>query len=100
MADKIEVNISSLAGCLSELSSLESQAKSNFSDMTESIHALNATWEGPAHTAFLAQYESDRAQMEETLGSMDKFLSAVEFAKTEYTNCERNVGSVVDSIQV
>lgn len=100
MADKIKVNISMLTRDYNDMANLARAAKNSLDELTAAMLALNATWEGSAHTVLEEQYEADRSMMEAELESLSKFLEWVRMARDEYRKCESQVAETISSIRV
>ncbi|MCD8347692.1 MAG: WXG100 family type VII secretion target [Lachnospiraceae bacterium] len=100
MADKIEVNIGTLSSDIQDLNSWAQKAREDLAGLEEAIESLNASWEGSAHDAFMAQYSQDQATMTEALNTLDKFLDSAINARDEYAKCEQSVEELVNAIQV
>lgn len=73
---------------------------SQCSAMFESITSLDNTWDGQAHDAFKAQFDNDYNNMMELITYLSKLRDDFNFANTEYTKCEQEVGDIVSSIKI
>ncbi len=100
MADKIRVNTGSLDHTKENVANQIRQIRSQISSMRSNVQAMNAMWEGEAHTTFNAHFLSDINKLEQLCGMLDGIVNYEGNAVTEYNRCEKEVGAIVDSIRV
>lgn len=91
--DRLSSDIENLRNCLSGI-------KKSGHVMMTSIQQLSSMWEGEAKEAFTVQFESDYKTLENLAGILEKLIQELENAKNQYNNCEKQVGSIIESIRV
>ena len=70
--------------------------RANLSQMTISIEALNATWEGPNHQNFVSTYEEHKDDLDAFHDALSAYLRAWSEAFREYNNCESDVAQHIN----
>lgn len=68
--------------------------------MMANINALSAMWEGPAKSAFTAQFQSDYATLRSMADVIDTLIGNLEYAREQYDKCENNIASIINAIRV
>lgn len=68
---------------------------SQLSDMTLAIEELNATWQGPNHESFVAEYAKRKEGLDAFHGMLAAFLEAWDEASRTYEQCEDAVAGYV-----
>lgn len=63
--------------------------------MSEAIEALNDTWQGPNHEAFVAEYERRRQGIEEFHKVLASYFHTMGDAYVEYDKGEAAIGDIV-----
>jgi len=71
-----------------ELRQLNQNFKTNVDDLVGTETALNSMWEGQAHDAFHAAFESDKGQWDNFHTTIENYCIALENIATEYENAE------------
>ena len=74
--------------------------QNSFDAAWEAVEALNATWAGPAHETLLAQFRQDQEVMKTLMINLQNYREELQNAKREYENCEKNVNSLIRSMNV
>lgn len=88
----IEVNTEEISSIVSSAQEFyDVMLRANLTQMTMEIEALNATWEGPNHTAFVDDYETRKDNLETFHGVLTAYLDACSKAVAEYNDCESDV---------
>jgi len=100
MSKEIAINTNRLGQDISSMQDRLNAVKNEMGTMYDAVRALNASWEGPAHSEFLAQFATDEQAMSEFCDLVSELIKCVEYAKTEYEKCENEVNSIVTSIRV
>ena len=100
MADYIEVDISALDQDVRDLTETLEKVRKDMNDMFDTMKKLDTMWEGPAHEAFMAQFDGDRQVFEELCNTVEGIIGSMEDAKNAYRKCEENVSSEIDKINI
>lgn len=100
MADYIEINIRSLNTDLGELIEELEKIRTEMKQMFDEIQALDTMWDGPANSAFNAQFASDYQLMEEMCTTIDSLIAYGDNARAEYISCENAVSAAIDEIKI
>lgn len=66
----------------------------------QEMQALSQTWEGIAWKVFQAQVASDMENMQAVCDKLAIYLEHMEYAETEYQNCNNQVEALIRSIYV
>ena len=74
--------------------------QNSFDAAWEAVEALNATWAGPAHDTLIAQFQQDQQVMKTLMTNLVSYREELQSAKREYENCEKNVNSLIRSMNV
>lgn len=74
--------------------------KNKYKEMFNQIKELDSMWVGQAHNAFAVQFGQDAENMEEIISYLDELLQDLQFAYKEYTNCERSINDLVNSMRI
>lgn len=90
---RFENQIQGFAGALSSLTA-------EFEEMTAHMNALNNMWTGEAHDEFLQTFGADAKKVQNMLEYMRTLLANLNYAESEYTNCEQTVGNMIEQISV
>ena len=72
----------------------------NYRRLFDDINTLGTTWEGPAHSAYDAQFKADAAMFEELLNLLKQIMDDLNFAHREYSTCEQNVRDLINNIRL
>lgn len=67
-------------------------------DLGQEMQALGQTWEGLAWSAFQAQVAKDMENMQSVCDRLVVFMTHMEYAETEYENCNKRVESLIRRI--
>ncbi len=98
MADIIEVNITTLAQDIGDMQDTIKMIRDDMKGMFDSINELNTMWDGPAHLAFMMQFNTDKNRFEDLCESLDDVADSFDNAKNEYRKCEGTVSQLIDSM--
>lgn len=100
MADYIEVDIKALDQDVQDLKETLEKVKGNMEGMFNTIKELDTMWEGPAHDAFIMQFEADRQFFNALCDTVDGIIDSMENAKNNYRKCEASVREEIDKIRI
>lgn len=90
---RFQNQIQEFAGALNGLTA-------EFEEMSARMNALNSMWMGEAHDEFLRTFSADTKKVQDMLEYMRTLLSNLNYAESEYTNCEQTVGNMIEQINV
>lgn len=76
------------------------QISQNREKMYQALESLNGMWQGSAHDAFIAQYQSDNQEMQQLIRELQRVAENISKARAEYDTCEQNVKSEIAAIQI
>lgn len=68
--------------------------------MEESIEEMSSMWQGPAHNAFVEQFNQDKQAFMDLSSAISDFITKVKDAADRYDKCEDDCKSAVASIRV
>ena len=100
MADYIEIDTVSLERDRQTIQSELEKVHSGISQLREKMVNLGAMWEGPAHNAFMVQFNADYEFVQEFENELEKYIGTMEYAQKEYQKCENAVHQAIASIRV
>lgn len=98
--EQIAVNTDTLTNDINSMKSSLDTVKKKAERMQTSIQELSSMWEGPAHNAFLTQFNTDCNSLIELYSLITDLIGCMEYADKEYVNCENSVRSLIDSIRI
>lgn len=102
MADysHIKIDTNKLMSDANEIDSLIKSIQKQKSEMEMDIKELTAMWEGTAKTTFVRAFADDMAALDRCISSLRSINQYEKNAQIKYQNCEKQVDSLVDSIQI
>ena len=100
MADYIEVDTSELERDRQMIRSELNKIRAGIGRLQEEMADLGAMWEGPAHDAFMAQANADYETMRQFGDEIEAYTEAMDYARTEYEQCEAQVERTVATIRI
>ncbi|SFB82452.1 WXG100 family type VII secretion target [Butyrivibrio sp. YAB3001] len=100
MAERMANNLESFNGDIDEYRVHLQQLTDHFNEMITHMSELNSMWEGEAHNDFLSTFEVDKSKTFAMLDDFKKVLSELEFAHTEYSQCENNISNMIEEMSV
>ena len=100
MTDRVRINTGNLGRTMENVSTRIKQIRGQITAMYGEISALNAMWEGEAHTAFDSEFRKDIKRLENLCKRLDGIVSFEANAITEYERCEKEVASLISAIKV
>lgn len=100
MADYIEIDTMALGRDRQTIQSELDRVRSEISRLKDEMANLGAMWEGPAHDAFMAQFNTDYEFVQEFGNEIGTYVETMEYAQTEYQKCEAAVNQTIASIRI
>lgn len=100
MAAKIKVNTGTLDQTRKEIEGKLNQAKKSIEQISQAMNALNAMWEGEAHTVFAKEVAEDIQQLQNMCDGVQDIIRYESNAVTEYNKCEQQVGEIISQIRI
>lgn len=96
MADLVIQNhLEQMKSDIRKLESCAAVLRKNTADAFLQLEILDSMWSGPAHDAFRAQAEQDRAVMEQYMIWLQKYIASLQDALQVYTDCESSVMEII-----
>lgn len=74
--------------------------ETTYHNMFDEIHSLTGMWEGGAHDAYIAQFESDSENMRLTIKNLKEFKKSMDEAYRSFQTCEHQVEEVVRQVRI
>ena len=100
MSKVIATSIERMASDISAYNEQLTAVSNAYKDAWEAVQALNATWSGPAHETLEAQFLEDQLVTKDLMDSLRSYQEELISAKKEYETCEKNVASLISSMEV
>lgn len=100
MADYIEVDTEALNRDRQTIQSELQRVRTEIGRLNEEMAGLSAMWEGPAHEAFLAQFNADYEFFLQFGNEIESYIGMMEYAQNEYQRCEASVDQAVAAVRV
>lgn len=100
MADYIEVDTTALNRDKQTIQSELDRVRNEIGRLKDEMAGLSAMWEGPAHEAFMAQFNADYEFIQRFGNEIESYIETMEFALTEYQKCENVVEQAIESIRI
>lgn len=91
--EELSNDISNMRNCVGDLNNAKTQVFS-------CLDSLNGMWVGSAHDAFVAQTAVDAQELKALIDNLNELIECMEYAKTEYDNCQSSVNDAVAAIQL
>lgn len=100
MADYIEIDTVALERDRQTIRSELDKIRTGIDRLREKMVNLGAMWEGPAHDAFMAQFNTDYVFIQEFCSEIGKYTETMEYAQKEYQKCDNAVQQAIASIRI
>ncbi len=100
MADIIANDLERFRHDLDQADQMITGGEKGFGQMMTELESLSAVWTGTAHDAYLAQFRTDSALMEEMIRHLREYVKELETAHAAYTQCERQIAQSIASIHI
>ena len=99
MADYIEIDTAALERDRQTIQSELDRVRTGINQLKDKMVNLGSMWEGPAHNAFMAQFNADYEFIQEFENEIEKYIGTMEYAQREYQKCESQVQQTIASIR-
>lgn len=100
MAERIANNLQTFESDINDYNNHLQNLISHFSNLITHMNALNSMWEGESHDEFIQKFNIDRENTQIMIDDLKKILDELRFAHSQYSDCERNVASMIDQISI
>ena len=100
MAEKIRVNTNTLQKDTNSISGDLKQVQRKLEAMQTDVSAMNKMLTGEANKAFNKAFGDDIKILQSLCEALEELISYETTAKTEYDKCEKNVASLISSMNV
>lgn len=100
MTDYIEVDTSELERDRQTIQTELEKVRAGVRELREKMAELGTMWEGPAHDVFLAQAEADYEIIQQFSNEIAAYTETMQYARTEYEQCESRVEHAVASLRI
>lgn len=97
---ELEVETTRLSSDIENLRQHLNGMRKSGSSMMELLNQLGTMWEGEAKNAFAEQFTSDYETLCNMADVLEDLIKDLEEARTRYDSCERDVGSVIETMRV
>ena len=98
--DKIRTNTDSLRHTEDVVRTQLKAIRQSLTNMQADVKAMNRMWEGPANTAFNQTFLNNIIDLDNMCRALESIASYEGMARREYTQCEGQVGDIVNSIRI
>ena len=96
----IEISTQQLSGDISKMENHVGQLEAIKRQVFSCLEGLNSMWIGPTHDSFEAQVRVDHEVLEGLLQSLHNLIECMQYAKSEYENCQGRVSENITAIQL
>lgn len=96
----IEINTDILKSDASSMGDKVSILRSTMEQMNSAVLEMSGMWEGTAHDSFVTQYNSDYENMKEICDIVDKIIDCMNYAVTQYDQCDTEVKDVINALRI
>lgn len=96
----IEINTEELYNDISNMQNSVGNLSNAKTQVFSCLDNLNGMWIGAAHDAFVTQTEVDAQELTALINNLNDLIECMEYAKTEYGNCESSVNEAIAAIQL
>lgn len=100
MAEKIRVNTNTLQNDTTSISGDLKQVQRKIEAMQTDVTAMNQMWTGEANKAFNQAFNDDIKILQSLCEALEELIGYETTAKSEYDKCEKNVASLISSMNV
>lgn len=91
------VNSKTLKSKAQELKRLNSNLKTQISNLTTQETSLNRMWDGDANTAFHNAFQNDVTQMNNFYNAIEKYVTVLQEIAAKYDNAEQSNQNVAST---
>lgn len=97
---KFEVDTDLLSTAVNKLNTTLQEISINREEMYSAVEELEATWRGPAHDEYRAQFQTDSEEMTALTREIQEVIDRIGEARKGYANCEAGVGDLIQKISI
>ena len=97
--DFYKVNTNRLSNDTRDVRAEMDRTRAYVNEMFENVKALNAMWRGPAASAFVSKFASEREQIIKYINHIEKYVVSLEHDRDNYNRCENRVSSIVSGLR-
>lgn len=98
--ERIVIDTQQLRGAYSGIREDLARMQGEATRLFEAVDALNAMWDGPAHSAFADAFRQDGQWLQQQLNQLAAHADSLQSAQENYDHCDQVVRSLIDSIQI
>ncbi len=98
--NEIEMNTNTLAKDIEDLEELLLSLEGQIEEMFQAVKELDGMWSGPAHDAFIEQFQWDYQSSKDMCHILRELIDSLRHAGEEYDKCEQNINSVIGSLRI
>lgn len=88
MSTMISIDTESIKTLRNEFDTEINTMSASMLKINESVDQLHATWEGPNHDAYVANFQIGYEKMNEMKTALMKFIDILDAAEKKYSQCE------------
>ena len=96
----IEVDTAALGNDIDLLKNNLKAIENDLEKMFQAGSYLDTMWDREANQIFVSQFKKDKEDMKAVCVSIQEIIKCLDYAKTKYDSCDRNVGEIVSSIAI
>ena len=85
---------------ISDYQNARQELDKSFDVLIAHMRDLSTMWEGDARDQLVVTFAEDSAKVQEMLDSLKEIHRELQFANTEYTQCESKITGIIDNIPV
>lgn len=97
--DFYKVNTNRLSNDTRDVRAEMDRTRAYVNEMFENVKALNTMWRGPAASAFVSKFASEREQIIKYINHIEKYVVSLEHDRDNYNRCENRVSSIVSGLR-
>lgn len=98
--ERIQIDTARLGTTGSKIKVMADQMQGCVRCLYAEMEELGTMWQGPAKTAFTAQFRQDQKAMEQICQALRQYAQELEQAKNKYEKCNVDVRGIIDAIRV
>jgi len=99
MADKIANDLYHFNRDIASFSDALTRLREQKKQLEEDLQALHGMWQGDAHSAFVSRAAADLNEVDDLIRGFEELQKNLTDARDEYTDCEKDISSMIDFIR-